>query len=288
MDVQNVFVVKLPDVSAVVLARFSDFLYAKCGLAKASVDLKMGYIKRSIPTLGIDPSIDDILRHVTQYRTGGAKHGSVCNLVSALNRFSTFLGRPLQMRMPRAPRRIITNVLSEAEVVRIVDAAKTLREKALVALLAYTGCRNAEICGLRIRDVDITNCMISVEEAKGGAARRVCITPGCMDVVSKYLVERNGQPDDLLFQTIRWHHPLATQDLRKIIRTMAGRTGIDKRVWPHLFRHSLATSMLHRGAGVLTIKDQLGHAFVESTMLYVHSSQERLQVDYRAFAPCYL
>jgi len=53
-------------------------------------------------------------------------------------------------------------------------------------------------------------------------------------------------------------------------------------------RHSLATNLLHRGAHLLTIKDQLGHAFVETTMIYIHSSPEHTQLQYRMYAPSYL
>jgi len=61
-----------------------------------------------------------------------------------------------------------------------------------------------------------------------------------------------------------------------------------KRVYPHLLRHSLATNLLHRGAHLLAIKEQLGHAFVETTMIYVHSNADHTQMQYRMYAPSYL
>jgi len=109
-----------------------------------------------------------------------------------------------------------------------------------------------------------------------------------MDRLVEYLEWRKGGPDDLLFVTRRNHFILATQDVRKITRTAALRAGMTKRVHPHLFRHSLASNMLHRGAGLLAIKEQLGHRFIETTLLYLHANKDRLQDNYRQYCPSYV
>lgn len=75
---------------------------------------------------------------------------------------------------------------------------------------------------------------------------------------------------------------------RMIRGTVAKRAGITKRAWPHLFRHSLATNMLIRGAHNLAITEQLGHSPVETTMVYLHAAPMAMQAQYRFFAPSYL
>jgi integrase/recombinase XerD len=101
--------------------------------------------------------------------------------------------------------------------------------------------------------------------------------------------ERSGAgPEAPLFVTIQNGNPYGTQDLRKLVHVVAKRARIQKRVWPHLFRHSLATNMLIRGAHILAIKEQLGHAFVETTMMYLHAAPTAMQCQYRFFAPSYL
>jgi site-specific recombinase XerD len=55
-----------------------------------------------------------------------------------------------------------------------------------------------------------------------------------------------------------------------------------------LFRHSLATNLLNRGASLIMIKDQLGHAFIDSTMIYVTSMPFRARSEYDFFKPAYM
>jgi len=59
--------------------------------------------------------------------------------------------------------------------------------------------------------------------------------------------------------------------LRKTIKVISKRAKIEKRVYPYLLRHSLATNMVKRGANILYIKEHFRHAWIETTMLYIHS-----------------
>lgn len=56
----------------------------------------------------------------------------------------------------------------------------------------------------------------------------------------------------------------------------------------YLLRHSLATNLIERGASLITVKEQLGHAFIETTMIYVTSRFKRIMLEYNNFAPSYL
>jgi integrase/recombinase XerD len=267
---------------------FSVYLYARCGSAKTTVELLVGFIRRAEPFIGMNPTHAQVDRYLADLRRNGGSFGIISNVITALNRYMEFLGNPIGLKRPRKPRQIVTSTLSEAEIAVMIAGTQSLRERTILSLLAYSGIRNNELCTLLVRDVDAAAQMLMVETAKGESRRKVCFAGRCAELLTEYLAARKGAPEDFLFTTVRWGHRLATQDLRKLIRVAARRAGIAKRVYPHLFRHSLATNMLHRGANILTIKDQLGHAFIETTMLYLHSTNERLQADYRAFAPSYL
>jgi integrase/recombinase XerD len=69
---------------------------------------------------------------------------------------------------------------------------------------------------------------------------------------------------------------------------MARLAKIEKRVFPHLFRHSLATNLLNRGAQLVTVQNVLGHSFIESTMVYAKSFPQRTKTEYDNYCPCYI
>lgn len=191
---------------------------------------------------------------------------------------------------------MIRGTLTEAEVTLMIAACRTIREKTILSLLAYSGLRNKELCGLKIDDVEVGSQLIHVRGGKGQKDRDASIAAQCAGLVVQYLhivqylhSERPGAGSaEPLFVTLQSRNPYGPQDLRKLVHVVAKRAHITKRVHPHLFRHSLATNMLIRGAHILAIKEQLGHAFVETTMVYLHAAPIAMQAQYRFFAPSYL
>lgn len=91
-----------------------------------------------------------------------------------------------------------------------------------------------------------------------------------------------------MFLTARRKLPLEPHDLRKLLKVIAKRAKITKRVHPHILRHSLATNLIARGTGILAGKEQLGHVYIATTMRYLHSAPARLQEEYRMHCPSYL
>jgi len=142
--------------------------------------------------------------------------------------------------------------------------------------------------GIRRKDVDLGGNHLTILGGKNKKDRVVNISAECTRVLIEYLSAFRRQPDDFLFATLEKGLQLKSSDLRKKIRTLACRAKIDKRVFPHLFRHSLATNLLNRGASLIMIKDQLGHAFIDSTMIYVNSMPFRTRSEYDYFKPAYM
>ena len=269
-----------------ILDRFEAWLYTNIRISNSTAALYLGFIRRAYPTLGPDPSHEQILSYIVAMRRNGAANNSVCATCTALERFSAFLGRPIRLTRPPKNKKMAPQAMSEAEVAVFLHAAKNIREKAILATVAYTGIRNNEFCNLRVRDVDIANGLVHVEVGKFGKERVAGIAGAGIAILVEYMRTREMQPDNYLFVTVRNGLPLEPQDIRKLVHVVAKRAGFTRRIWPHLFRHSLATNMLNRGAHIFAIKDQLGHAFIESTMIYLPRSQGNLNA-YRQYAPSY-
>jgi integrase/recombinase XerD len=270
------------------LNRFETYLYARCGVSTTTANLYIGVIRRAFPLLGSDPSPEDIEAYIAHLRKINVSASYISAICTALERFSRSLGRPIDLRRPRKRATTAPQPLTEAEMAIMLHCTKNLREKAMLALLAYTGLRNKEFCHLRIRDVDVPNGLIQVEEGKFNRQRVVGVAGECMTILMEYMRQQGGEPDDFLFTTHRHGYQLEQQDVRKMVRVVARRAGFKRRIWPHLLRHSLATALIDRGAHLLTVKDQLGHVYINSTMTYIHRSRKAHSADYRAHAPSYI
>lgn len=270
------------------LTRFSRHLCARKGLSEVTIHNYASTIRRLEPVIGLHPAPQAIEEHIERMHKAGASYSHIVNTSIALEAYCAFLGRPIKLGRPKKPRHLIRRTLSEAEITLLIASARSLRDRAMIATLAYAGLRNRELCRLRIGDVDLSNQMLRIEATKTRHDRYTHIAVPCAAVLAEYLSDRCGQPGDPLFVCLRSGRQYAQQDLRKMIRGAAARAGLKKRLYPHLLRHSLATNLLHRGAHLLTIKEQLGHAFVETTMIYVHSDPEHTRMQYRMFAPSYL
>jgi integrase/recombinase XerD len=272
------------------LDAFAQYLCARRGLAECTIADYLGTIRRHYPLIGLNPAHRVLDSLIVRMRKAGASYSHVVNTSLALERYTEFIGNPIHLGRPKKPKRIIRGTLTEAEITLMLAACRNIREKAILTLLAYSGLRNKELCGLKISDVDVASQIIHVQRGKGQKDRDAFISPACAGMALEYLQrERSGAgPEAPLFVTIQNGNPYGTQDLRKLVHVVAKRARIQKRVWPHLFRHSLATNMLIRGAHILAIKEQLGHAFVETTMMYLHAAPTAMQCQYRFFAPSYL
>ncbi len=272
-----------------VLERFGNYLYARCGLSESTVQLMLGFVRRFAPKIGLDPAHDQIEAYIADMRRKGDSYANVSNAIKAVEHYMQFRGDPIRLKRPRKPQGAGVVVLSEGKIALLLAAAGTLRERAMLGLLAYGGIRNRELTELRVRDVDVPQQSVSIVNGKGSKARVCCVSGECMEILAGYLRERQAGPDEFLFVTVRHKHKLQTQDVRKIVRTTARRAGIERRVWPHLLRHSLATALLSRGASVYSIQALLGHSFVSTTMeYYLHPSSRNVRADYLRCVPSFV
>lgn len=217
-------------------------------------------------------------------------YSHVVNTCLALEHFTRFkTGNPVRLARPKKPKRIIKDVLTEAEVSRIIqESCENVREKTIIALLAFSGLRNQELCNLRVLDVDLGRNEITVRDGKNRKDGVINISAECAKLIIEYLRDFPRPAKEFLFTTLRKNQQMKTAYIRKIIHKIADRAKIGRRVYPHLFRHSLATNLLNRGASLMMIQQQLRHSFIESTMIYVTSRPARNKSEYEFHKPAYL
>ncbi len=234
------------------------------------------------------PDYESIKEYILWMYKEKYSYNHVVNTIVALEKYTSFKGNPVTIGRPKKPQRLIPDNITEAEMSRIFHAASNIREKAVACVFAYSGLRNLEVCNVLVSDIDIGRNQIRVASGKGFKDRYVNISGECSKVIAEYLNEFPRAETEFLFTTLKRNARLATGDLRKHIRKLARRCGITRRIYPHLFRHSLATNLLNRGANIIMIKEQLGHRHLESTLIYANSAPHRQRSEYDFCKPAYL
>jgi site-specific recombinase XerD len=181
--------------------------------------------------------------------------------------------------LPRPKRsRKLPEILSPEEVARLIDSASNLFHRTMLMTLYSTGMRRAELCGLRVSDIESKRMVIHIHKGKGGHDRDVPLSEKLLETLRVYW--RWMKPKTYLFPgTVKgWRAdvPVTSTIPWDACQEAAKRAGITKHVSPHTLRHSYATHLLEAGADLRTIQVLLGHSKIEHTTLYLHLSRKHL------------
>ena len=269
------------------LEKFYDYLLIKRNFSQVIIHNYKQTLSKFFRNVGIQkPKVKYIERYIAEMHRKQYSYSHIGNTSVILENYMRFIGRKINLSRPRKPKQIIKNTLTEGEIARMLAATKNEREKAFIAILAYSGIRNKELCSLKSEDVDLDNQYLRVISEKGNKDRIVYISKECAKIITEY-TSKFKRTDTYLFTTLKKRNQYSTWDLRKMVKIISKRAGIKKRVYPHLFRHSLACNLLNRGANIMTIKEQLGHADIRTTLIYTHSTPQRVQQEYNFYCPNY-
>ena len=158
-----------------------------------------------------------------------------------------------------------------------------LRDKVLLSMLYATGARAQEICDLRIRDLcfEETTCIVTLT-GKGSKTRRVAIGGACSKIIRGYIHHRGieSQPAKHVFSS-QTHEQMTVSCVEGIFKKyvkMAKEKNpglFHARSYPpHSMRHTTASHLLEAGVDIVTIKNVLGHASLQTTQIYAELSQD--------------
>jgi len=177
------------------------------------------------------------------------------------------------LHTPRKPRSLPT-VLSEAEVRRVLSAAPSLRDKALLSILYACGLRLSEVCRLKWSDIDLWRGTVRVWRGKGMKDRNV-MTPASMEGLFRRGKER-ARPDDFVFPGERRGRYISPRTAEHIMSRAVRIAGIGKPATCKSLRHSFATHLIEHGTDTRFVQELLGHARLETTRIYTHVAAPRL------------
>lgn len=181
-------------------------------------------------------------------------------------------------------------VLSPEEVFALIEANNCgfsgLRNRAAIVVLWRTGIRVGELCGLRAMDFDFERRTVRVRGTKTKAADRVvAIDRKALYVVRDWLDVRAdlGLPrHTAAFCCISRHErgrPLKPTYVRQMLKHLAVKARIDRRVHPHALRHTCASNLVDNGVDIRLVSLQLGHSNSAITARYTDHLNPRRMVD---------
>ena len=204
------------------------------------------------------------------------------------------VGKPLIRTIePEEFERLLYACTPPGEIGPLADRAAS-RNRAILWLLYDTGIRLAEVCNLRLGDFDRKHGVIIVM-GKGSKERRVALGSNCLRNLLYYLdrhrpgeeelAEWGSAGEDHLFLS-ETRLPLTKNGVSLMFRRIRKRAGItDKRVSPHIFRHTFAIRYLVLGNDPFSLQELLGHEDMTTVKYYMHMNDETIQAQKRKYSP---
>lgn len=190
------------------------------------------------------------------------------------------------IKSPKLEKKLPTYLTSE-EVDKLLNMRLTkpvdYRNKAMLELIYATGARISEITNLELNQIDYDECVIRVT----GKGKKDRIIP-FGDTASKTLKEYIEVYRVFLIKNDTCNYvfinkngsKISRQMVFKILKSLAKKAGIEKEVSPHTLRHSFATNLLNNGADLRVIQELLGHENLETTEIYSHLQNKKIEEDY--------
>lgn len=243
----------------------------------------------------------ELLSQYVQHLYESLSARSVMRKISSLRSFFRFLlldgyraEDPTEtLESPKAWR-VLPHYLSEEEVDRLLrqpdlSAAHGIRDRAMLEVLYATGLRASELVGVRFEELNFEAGFVRIM-GKGSKERVVPLGDSAISFVHRYLTRsrsrflRRRVPTPFLFVT-QQGKPMTRQYFWMLVKKYAQRAGIQKKLGPHVLRHSFATHLLENGADLRALQMMLGHADISTTQIYTHVTRRRLRQIYDRYHP---
>jgi integrase/recombinase XerC len=225
---------------------------------------------------------------------------SLARKLSAIRSFYRFLQRenliarnPIELiSSPKLERRL-PEFLTKDEIKRLIEAVDQstplgLRDRAIVELIYAAGLRVSELAHLEVKSLDLDDRTIRIW-GKGNKERVVVIGELAVQALAAYL--KAGRPNLLgpsgsSFVFLNYGGGNLTERwVQKMLVKQAAAVGLEKKVHPHLLRHTFATHLLDGGADLRVVQELLGHANLATTQIYTHVTQAQARRVYMASHP---
>ena len=165
--------------------------------------------------------------------------------------------------------------LKHSQVMRLLQSIPDARERLMIRIIYATGVRVSELCTMNIEDVDFDDQMIRVV-GKGGKIRMVFVDEETLDEIAQMVKTKLSGP---LFPGQGGHH-ISPRTVQLIFKKYA-----PPGITPHKIRHSYASELYRRSHNLRVVQENLGHASIKTTEVYLHTDVDERRQVYREYFP---
>jgi integrase/recombinase XerC len=236
--------------------------------------------------------VHNMRRYAATRFAGGLSPRSIQRRLSAARSFMGYLIREGRMKnnpvagvaAPKAAKRLpgALDVDQMAQLLNVKgDNRAATRDRAIMELLYSSGLRLAELVGLNLGDVDLSDGLVRVT-GKGSKERIIPVGRKALAALGEWQRVRANDADvgeRAIFVGQRGKR-ISPRTVQAMVRRRAIEVGLPKRVYPHLFRHSFATHMLESSSDLRSVQEMLGHADISTTQIYTHLDFQHLAQVY--------
>lgn len=169
------------------------------------------------------------------------------------------------------------------------NTALDIRNRMIIELMYATGIRVFEAVNIKLEDINFDQNVIYIK-GKGSKFRYVAFNHICEFYIKEYLQDSrkelmtNKNEHSYLFVN-RLGDPITTRGVSDMLARVSLKSPLNKKVHPHMLRHSFATHLLDNGADLRIVQEMMGHASLSSTQIYTHVTTEKLQNTYNQAHP---
>jgi site-specific recombinase XerD len=232
------------------------------------------HAQRNLSDLGLR-DVEQFLEQVIAKRKYSISSHRQC--ISGLKHFSKLkLGLqydPEDLYLPKKDKKLPV-VLSSTEIVMLLRVTKNLKHRAIIGLLYSSGLRIGELLNLKLNDLDLERNMIYVKQGKGRKDRNCSLGQRIRPMLLNYA--QTYQPKVYLFEGDEEGKPYNASSVRNFLKRSCAAAKISKHITPHTLRHTYATHLLENGVDVRYIQELLGHSRPETTMIYTHVTERKI------------
>lgn len=182
------------------------------------------------------------------------------------------------IKFEQKPRQALTQI----ELEKVRNACTNIRDRAIVEFIYSTGCRVSELCDVKMLDIDWNNNSVHLF-GKGAKHRTSFINAKAEFTLKQYLSTRNDDSEYLFVSLRSPHKKMNKCGIEKVFRDLAAKAQVDKKLTPHVLRHTTATTGLNNGMPIDEIQKMLGHSSINTTMIYAKTNLENVKNNHKRF-----